>query len=288
MFWAVYGFLHSLLRAALTETNRHYPMDSWKRAFLQAFFGTLLLLPFIPLMHWPAEAYFYAAAAGVAVIYTIGMMIQLNLTESHHGRISSIYMPLEAFAALAIWVALRPWMVSRFYGDDLLMTLCVMTAFIVCSVGLLRIRPSDLGWQTFFLVAPVGLTYAVAGVITKIVMPTHAIFPDILAYALVNFAVMTIVLGAALIVKKRADKGLLGTPMLKSGLWIGFFSMTAYLTFAYSVVLAPNPGYTSVIAMLLPVWLFGWHTVRKRDDKANPVAAIFIVLGVLLLIAVSL
>lgn len=286
MLWAVYGFLHSILRAALTECCRNEPMGSWKRAFLQAFFAALLLLPFIPLMDWPAEGYFYAAAAGVSVIYAMGMIIQLNLVERRHGRIYSIYMPLEAVVAATVWMALRPWQLEN-YLSDLPTTLAILAAFALCIAGLLRIRPADLCWQNFLLVAPIGVTYAVAGVVTKIVMPATDVLSVILAYALVNFTVMTVILGAALFIRKRPGAALMDTRMLKSGLGLGFFSMATYLTFVLSVVLAPNPGYTSILAMLLPVWLFGWHHARRREERGDPLAVIMILLGVILLAAAN-
>ena len=42
-----------------------------------------------------------------------------------------------------------------------------------------------------------------------------------------------------------------------------------------------------MLAMLLPVWLLSWHGFLQMEDKASPLAALFIVISMLLLIVAS-
>ena len=288
MLWAIYGILHSMLRSAFVETCRVAQVDGWRMGFWQALTGLALLLPLLPFMVWPDDVNFYYAAAGVAVIFTIGMLVQLRLSEDRHGRVSAIYMPLESIAAMVIWVLVTPYMLQE-YIKDTLMTVSVSLAFAFSSFALFKIRANDANWGTFLIVAPVGMTYAVAGVVTKVVLSdyTQNIIPAALSYILVVFFVMMAIMGFSVLFKKKTGAGFVSRQTVQYGFVAGLFSVLSYSTFAISVAYAPNPGYTSMMAMLLPVWLLSWHGFLQMEDKASPLAALFIVISMLLLIVAS-
>lgn len=288
MLWAIYGILHSLLRAAFVETCRATGVDGWRMGFWQALAGFLLLLPLTPFMHWPGTPGFYFAAAGMAVIFGIGMVIQLRLSEERKGRVTAIYMPLEAVAAMVLWLLINPYIYQE-YGKDMLMSLSILMAFTFATYSLFRIRANDVSWNTFLVAAPMGLTYAVAGVVTKVILSGYEanVIPVVMTYILVAFAVMTVVMGTAVLVRRKTGPGFTAPPLVRAGIIGGMFSALGYGTFAISVAYAPNPGYTSMLAMLLPVWLLSWHGFLRLEDKASPIAALFIVISMMLLIVAS-
>lgn len=286
MNWALYALLHSLSRAFFVETNRVYKIDSWHLTFLQAVFGFFVLLPLFPFMHWPMDGRFYFAALIVSLITAVGYMIQLGLAAQKTGRVSGMYMPLEAVAATIIWVLVMPDAFSL-HTHNLLMSAGVVVAMVLTALGMMKIRGSDISWNTFLVVAPVGVTYALAGIATKIVMPDVMIIPTVLTYSFVSFSVMALVLGLTMLLKKKVTRELVSKQTLKGGLLTGAFSVVASLSFVASVAMAPNPGYTSMLAMLLPVWLFVFHKALGIEDRANPWAAALLCGGVILLIVVT-
>lgn len=286
MNWALYAVLHSLCRAFFVETNRVYKIDSWHLTFMQAFFGMVMLLPFTPFMHWPTDPRFYFAALIVALITAVGYMIQLGLAAQKTGRVSGMYMPLEALAATIIWILVMP-AALELHTHNLLLSAGVVVAFALSTFGMMRIRQSDLTLNTFLIVAPVGLTYAISGIATKMVMPETMIIPSVLTYCFVSFAVMTFVLGLTLLGKKKVSRELLDKRYLRGGLLTGAFSVVGSLSFVASVAMAPNPGYTSMMAMMLPVWLMLFHKALGVEDRANKLAAFMLAGGVILLIVVT-
>ncbi len=285
MLWAFYGLIHSLARAAFTETGRVFGVDAWHLTFWHAFFAVVILVPLMPFMAWPADGHFYFAAAIVALMTTVGTVMHLSLSAQKSGRVSSIYMPLEAIAACLIWILIVPD-VFQAHVDDLWMSAVVVLALLLSTAALLRIRPSDINWTTFSVVAPVGVTYAVAGVVTKIVMPEENVLPVALSYVLVSYVVMACAMGVVLLLKKKAGPDLMKTDLIRAGLLTGVFSGMAYATFVSSVALAPNPGYTSAMAMLLPVWLVVLHKITGVKDQANPLAALLIAFSLFVLVMV--
>ncbi|HEY8190033.1 MAG TPA: hypothetical protein VIF12_05065 [Micavibrio sp.] len=289
MLWVIYGILHSMLRSACAETGRIFQFDGWRMGFWQALCGLVLLLPFLPFMVWPVDGAFYLAAAGVSVIFTVGALVQAKLSAERRGRVFAIYVPIETIAAMVIWALVMPHMLEEYLHDSL-MTVSMAMAFMFASFSLLRIRDNDLSWRTFLYVAPMGLSYAVAAVVTKIVLMEYGmdLYGTALTYVLVIFAVMTVVMGVSLLAKRKASGTEITTPrLIQGGAIAGLFSAMSYGTFVVSVALAPNPGYVSMMAMLLPVWLLSWHGFLRLEDKASPLAALFIVISILLMIVAA-
>lgn len=286
MYWAIFAIFHSIFRAIFAEVNRVYNLDSWQLSFWHACVAVIVLLPFIPFMDWPADMNFYLAAVLVAMILAVGVVIQLNLSAERKGRVSSIAIPVEAIAAFLIWIAVKDYMIY-YYLENPVMTISVVSAFALTTVALYFLRTTDITWATFVVVAPVGITYAVAGVVTKLVVPAANLVPAALSFVLVNYVVMTVVMGMFLLIKRKADPGLYAIPMIKAGALTGVFAALAYLTFVVSVVFAPNPGYTSILAALVPVWLMWYHELRTVEDRSKPLAGLLIVASAILLITAT-
>ncbi len=282
MIWIVYALLHSLFRAMFVETGRFFPTDGWIKTFWQAGFGLLLLLPFLPLMEWPDDPRFYLAAGLVSLTVTVGTLVQLNLTLMQCGRVSSVYMPLEAFTAFIVWLLVNPPSLADM-TDQPMQIVAVALAFIIAVTAMLIVRPNDIGWRPALLVAPVGVSFAVAGVVTKLVLPASNLMPLVLPYVFINYAVMTAVMTAVLVLKKKLDRRVLAARTLQGGLITGLFSTASYATFIAGVALAPNPGYTSFMAMLLPVWMIGLHKMFRAEEHASPVAAFLLVISAAIL-----
>lgn len=282
MIWAVYGMLHGALRAALTETSRFDGDDLRVRALRQSVFSLIFLAPFSFLMKWPGDERFYLAAVGVAVIFSVGTLIQQGMAAQKLGRVSGLYIPLEAVAAFILWLLVSPTAL-RHYGGDPVMSAGVAVAFTLGAFCLLRIRPQDMGWRIFLVVLPTGLTYAVAGVVTKIVMPVQDIVFYALSFAVINFAVMALIMGvAAFFAKER--RFVPDGKTIKATALSGFFQALAYVVFVAGVASAPNPAYISMLAMLLPVWLLIGHRVMRAEDNAKPVPAAGLVVAALVLL----
>ena len=294
MLWALYGLLHSGLRAAQVETARMAQGDRWRSAFALAAGGLVLLALTIPWMHWPTDPHFYHAAIGVGFIFALGTIIHLSLSDERTGRVSAIYMPFEAISSSLIWLLLSPGMLDIYRGSPG-MSAAVIVAFALTTGGLIRIRPSDFTFRNFMLMAPLGLSYAIAGNVTKTVLPDDVLLPTALGYALIIFAVMTLMYGGMVVAKGKAKRDPASGAMprregfrkMLAGWALGLFAAAGYVAFAASVTLAPNPGYTSMLAMLLPVWLLIWHGIRRADDHARALPALCIVIGCALLIVAA-
>jgi hypothetical protein len=275
MMWALYGLLHSMLRAAFAETNRVFRVNGWHLTFMHAVLGTLMLAPFAFFMPWPDNDKFYLAASVIGLIFTVGTVIMLSLAGERKGRVTGLYMPLEAAAGLALWALVAPGM-WEFYADSIPLTVAILVALVASSIALTKVRGHDITLETFIIVAPVGMTYALSGVVIKMVVEEAHVLPMALNFVFVLYAVMAAAMLVMLALKRKFSKEMIAAKSLKAGALTGLFGVMAYMTFIIGIVKADNPGYVSMLAMLLPVWLLVVHKMIRLDDDADPRASVVI------------
>ncbi|MCB9988336.1 MAG: hypothetical protein H6868_03265 [Rhodospirillales bacterium] len=283
MQWIIYGLLHSLFRAGLSEAGRVLKADRWHMAFWHAICAVTVLACLFPFMAWPEDGRFYFAAVIVSLIMTVGTLMSLNLAAQNKARVAAIYMPLEAFAAFVIWLLVMPTAFQA-HMHDLQMTGMVVLSYLLAGIALFKIRSPDLTLQTFSAVVPLGVTYAVAAVATKLVIPVTAVVPSVLAFLFISYLTMMAVLIGALLLRKKINKSLISPQTAKAGIIAGIPAALAYATFVFGIVYAPNPGFPSILAMLVPVWLLIVHRIEGVEDKASPLAGLLMLASAALLI----
>ena len=283
MIWIIYAIAHSMFRGIFAEINRLYQIDAWQLTFVHAVCALLLMLPLVPFMEWQADPSFYAAAGMVALITSVGIVIQLNLSSEQNGRITGIAVPFEALAGFAIWLAIDAQALENL-GADPVRLLGLVASFAIAVFGLMMLRRHDINRRTLAVMAPVAVTYAVAGVVTKVVVPLDQLVPALLSFVMVNYVVMTVAIGIVLLAKRRVDDTMRSWRTLQAGALTGLLSLMAYATFVVAVVMAPNPGYVSLTAVLIPVWLFIYHHAKHREDQSSAAAALLIIISVVALV----
>lgn len=294
MLWFYFALIHSFFRAAYSETSHIYKTDPWHLVLWQAIFAVIFLAVLIPFMAWPDHTGFYFAAMSVGLLFAGGLLFQLNLSAMHLGRVLGIYVPLEAFAAFVIWSVISPesW---ALISEHVFWVVGILAAFLVGTAGLYKIRDNDINLKTLAYVVPIGLSFAVAGIVTKLVLPVPGqivgsnsyvilsdwgILPYALTYVFFTYLVTIPVLATVLAIKKKLGPEFRTMVNMQAGIMTGVFSAIAYIAFVSSVVLVVNPGMTSFITILLPVWLYVFHRIDKRTDDAGFASAGMIVLAV--------
>lgn len=287
MIWAFFGILHSFFRAAFAETNRVFRVDGTRLNFWHAAFGMLFMAPFLPFIEWDMPVSLYVAALIVGLVLTAGSLMQLILTSQKEGRVSSMNVPLEAMVAFVIWFFLMPEMMSNYVSDAQGTTMTGL-GYVVATVGLMRIRQNDMGWKGFSKIVPGAVALGLSGVLIKMVAPSEMLPHAAFTFVFVSYAIMTLLMGFVLLIRKEATRELLETNLLQAGVLAGVFSASSFVCLIFSLAYASNPAYPVVLVMLVPVWLFLYHKIRKEEDNASPQAAMAIVLGVALLVGANL
>lgn len=287
MIWIIYALFLSLFRAAFAETSRIFRVESLHLFYVHSLVALAILLPLTLFMAWPQDPRFYFAAALVSLILTAGTLQQLSLAEQKVGRVSSVSMPVEALAACMLWFAVGPEAMLEDYLTNPVLSGGLVLAFILCVGALLTIRESDISLKSFLVVAPVGCTFAVAAVVTKMVMPTEMVIPSALTFVFIHYVITTVVVGIYALFKGKVTADIFDTKVVKAGSYAGVFSMLGYLSFISALAYSPNPGFVSLMAMLVPVWLLAYHKTAAVKDNANWVSGMMMILGVLVLAYIS-
>ena len=286
MYWAILGIFHSMFRAIVAETGKDSTCDPWHLALWQALCGVAVFAFTMPFAVWPDNLDFLFAAIFTGLIIAVGSIIQLNLNMARIGRVSAVSMPLEAFLGFALWLIIWPASRDAYLGNpgSAFVTLLI---FALASGALFYIRRNDVGAHTFLIAAPVGFSFAVAGVVMKLAIPAEQAIQATISFVLVSQLVMAVVIGAVLMLKGQMNKGFTDQETTRTGLTTGVFATMAYFTFVLGVVFAPNPGLVSFLAVLVPVWLMWYHEMRWQGDRSSPAAALIIAISVITLIGMT-
>jgi hypothetical protein len=284
MIWAVFGILHSIFRAAFAEVNRIFRVDGTQLCFWNAIFGMVFMLPFLPFIEWGLPIFLYVTALIVGLVFTAGALMQLILTAQKKARVTSMHVPIEVFVAFIIWFFMMPDVLSDLLSSPQKISLLGL-GYILSTIGLMRIRKNDMGVAELFAVLPGALSLGAAAVLIKLVIPAYMLPHAAFTFVLISYAIMALLLGFVLLLRKEADKSLFNTELIHAGSLAGIFSASAFICFIYALAYVSNPAYPVILLMLVPVWLMILHKIKKVEDTASPQAAIVIILGAAFLIA---
>jgi hypothetical protein len=287
MIWVIYALFLSMFRAAFAETSRIFKVDSLHLFYVHSLVALVILTPLTFFMAWPQDPRFYFAATLVSLILTAGTLQQLNLADQKIGRVSSVYMPVEAMAACLLWFAVGPQDMLDSYINDPILAGGLALAFLLCVGAILTIRESDISLRSLMVVAPVGCTFAVAAVVAKMVMPSDMVIPSALTFVFIHYVITTVTVGIYALLKGRITADIFSSKVLKAGSYAGIFAMLGYISFIAAIAYAPNPGFVSIVAMMVPVWLLAYHKTAAVKDNANWVSGLMMVLGIIILIYIS-
>lgn len=285
--WVIFAIILSTIMAACAEANRYFQMDGFRLNFWRVVVMTGLLLPVCLVAPWPEPSLFYVAAVFTGVVVAISPTIRLSLSARKMGRVSTLFMPVEALVGFMLWMLVDPNMRETLLSKPLTLGL-VLLSFIIISGALATIRRNDAGWTAFLIVAPLGVLHALSGVLFKFSVVDSHIVGNILIYILVANMVAIILCTSFLAMQKDIQQSLCPPGMMRAALFYGVLGVMGQFFFFSATSLAPNPGYVVAIVMLAPAWILLYKKIRKLPDDASPIAGMIMVAGAILLVLVTL
>jgi hypothetical protein len=280
--WLVLAVASSLLSAQNVETNRRAKQEGFRLNFWRMSIAALFWLPLTLLEKWPTDLAFYAAGifGGMAII--LGFTIQNDLANRHNGRVAIIHMPLKAVLVFALWAMFDPIAREHVFHNPLI-TVGVVAALATMVFALAEFRKNDVSWSSFRAVLPIVVVYAFGDIFARL-----TITPDQLHARLVIFLFLVAAssaIGSLLMWPWRPKPELpLYTPkLMKDAVRAAMGSTANQVCFFMALVLGPSPAYVSMVALMAPVWLLGYHRWAGIKDDANPLAGTIVVAAAILL-----
>jgi len=284
MLWVVFALIGVVFQAAFTESNRHFRADSYTLNVWHGMASVILMIPALFFIDWPSGVAFYLTAFFAGAVSAIACVVQFHLASKHNGRVASMFLPVEAFAMFFLWIALKPTLIGDYMASPVA-TATIGASMILASVSLFFLRRNDVGWSTFWSIAPIGLLYAVAGVLCKNIIDPDNFISSLLAYTFVFYVSLTVQMAAVVALRRRHTVREIFTPqMARAGFIIAVFSVMSCIGLFGGFALAENPGYTAIALMLVPVVLMAWHRATGTQDDASPIAGMGLVIAGALLV----
>jgi hypothetical protein len=281
MTWLVWAVISSLCAAALAESNRIFKLNAQMLNAWRSTIALVLMAATIPYMQWPDTRSFYTVAIIDGIVTAIGMVMFFYLAAKKTGRVSSMILPMAAFAAYMTWWMMRPLERPDLTENPFQVLLAVLSFVIVCF-SFQKLRDNDSGWDSFLIVLPVGLSFGVIDALTKDVLETEGnIYQMILSYTFLSLLTCTVTAWIAAIPKPLGGRptGFWNGYLLWGSFWCGIWTVGMVLCGAFALSLAPNPSLPGLVMVLTPLWLFALNFIRKVEDDVSIPASLLILIG---------
>ena len=281
--WVLLALGLSLNSALGAELNRYFGQDGFRLNFWRGAMATLMLFPAALLVSFPPPGMFYVAAMLAGTVMAVSPAIRMTLSARKFGRVSTLFMPVEAFVAFFLWLMLDPDMLNGFIESPV-RSLLIFSAMVLVTISMAAMRRHDVGWQTFLVVAPLGVLHGLSGVLIKYAMPVEFSMNDLIAFMILVNIFAQFLSASFLVLRPNYKEPLCPPGMLRAALVYGVLGIMSQLFFYSSVQFAPSPGYVVAIGMLAPVWIMMYHYYVGLRDDANPKAGLLMVLAAMLLV----
>ena len=284
--WVVLSLTIIIAEAFVAEFNRHYKFDGFALNFWRTLVAALVVSMFSMHYQWPSDPNFYWAGLVVGIVAATCMIIRLNLSAQHNGRVSSLFIPLKAFLLFGTWwifdissyveLAAEPW---KLVG--------IIATFIVASASMISMRKIESGPYILLMVSIVAVLYAIEEGVVKIMLEDSVGFEGAFMLTTLGYWIGVILSGIVMICAKSHRKYIWDKTIVKPAIVMGITSACIAVSFFKALALTPNPAYISVIMMQVPVLLMIYHKAVGLKDNASPIAGLFLVLSAITLILIT-
>lgn len=281
MMWFIWAVFSSLCAAALAESNRIFKLNASMLNAWRSTFAMILLAIALPYMDWPKDRDFYIVALLDGIVTAAGMVMFFYLAARQSGRVSSMIIPMSAFAAYLTWWMMRPLERPDLMEHPFQVTLATASFTLVC-IAFQKVRDNDVSLDSFLMVLPVGLSFGVIDAMTKAVLGDgQAHYSLALAYTFVSVITCTITAWVATIPTPLGGRPtrFLDKRLVWGGFWCGFWTVGMMLSGVLSLSAAPNPSLPALIMVLTPLWLFALNYIRQVKDDVSIPASLLILAG---------
>jgi len=287
--WVVYALFSSFAYCASLEINSLFKVEGKRLNAWRSLLATLLFIPFIFYMEWPAESRFYLAVLFTAVISVYGMNVQYRLAAEHNSRVAGLVGPTSIITAFVLWFGIdsqqRTFLLEN---PEKLITVVSAMAIVFASVALLRRNAT--GWAAFRYILPVGVLYGAYNVLAKLVLETGLSALQItLCFIMLSNLVMAAwyapyILRDTKIARASREGADELRMVVKAGLLVALFHSASWTMTSLALIDAPNPAYPTIVGSLTPVWYMLYYKLRGMRDDASPVAGATLFLASMMII----
>lgn len=286
LLWLFAAFANSVLAAQNVEMNRKAKQEGFRLNMWRMTLSALFWMPLALLQTWPTDPMFYIAAVFGGASLIVGFTIQTDLSQKHNGRVAILHVPLKAMTVFLVWSMMDsaarehamsdPW---RIAGE--MLCLAVMVG------SLSTFRKHDVSWSSLKAVLPVVVLYSMGDLLTRFTLSPGDLAEKLVVFMFVMSASSSICSLLVLHWRPQPELPVVSKALLKYGGWAAFGSTLGQTCYFIALVLAPNPAYVSMVALLAPVWLLIYHRVKGIKDDASPLAGTVLVAGAFMLMALS-
>lgn len=286
--WAVSALIAAVFTACIFTLNQYIKQPGYLLVFFSRITTVICMTPFMGLIPWPENPWFYAIVATTAFFGASGDIRTFNVSAQYGGGVVSRTMPLVIFFSFFLWFFIDHALFWK-YLEHPLNTAGIIASLLGVGYFSSRIKKCTISKSAFFAMLPALLCYTLTILLNKYSMGMGEYSGVVFGYMYVQSVAAIFTTGGYALWRRRKEKAkihnrkkLLWGAVAFSLLWI------ASMTFqGYTLVFTPNPSYLFAIAQLSSVMIAVFYHFTGHKEEADVKAGFGITACAILLILMS-
>ena len=282
MLWGLFALIAGLAYCVQSEINKTYKVKGFTLNTFRSLYASILMVPLLPFMEWPAIPEYYLVVILEAAISVVCMMAQYNLAAKKSGRVACLHQPIAILLTFGFWLMLDAGQ-RQYLMDNPMNSLGVLASFIVFMFSIQFIRKNDAGWAALLAVIPIAVLYSVMSVISKIALEQGSSLLEISLNFVFLCNVFMFLISLPLYYSQNRSQFIPDKILISAGS-VAFFHTVSWVFACIAIILTPNPAYVTVVTGLAPIWFIIYYKLRNIEDDASPVAGLMMAFAALLIL----
>jgi hypothetical protein len=284
MLWIPYALATSLMMTAFGQANAHFRLEGLLLNLCRGATPVLLMLPFVPLIDFPAAWEFYALTAlnGFIISFSDARIFDA-VARFGNGQVLRLQ-PLVLVLVFFVWLPLDMQHTARLLANPLV-ALGIVAVLGVACVSLFSMTRTRVTLEALYYVLPVILATGLVDPINKLTTRySHGLS------GAASYAIFTSLFVFLFLVPRIASGGIVMRDVMKPryigyGFIVGALSIGLNLAKNLAMASAPNPAFVTAIIYCSGIWATIYARVRGIPDEHNiPAAVVFIFSAIALML----
>lgn len=274
--WVVFAFISALSLSASLLTAEHFKARSLKLLFWMRFLALLVLAPMTFFVAPPADPIFYVLLFFNSLFFAYSDVMMFGLSARYGAGIVSRIDPLSVASTFILWTAFVPSLLESYLGSPF-RSAGIILSLAGCVVFSMMMRRCDISRNALIRMLPAILAIAAGVILGKEAIQRGELFNTVFYYAFFQ-ALFTTLFYFTILKSPRefahfsdlgVDGELFNKRLLKAGTIMSIFWAIGTLAKYTAIGVVENPAYVTAIALISPLLILGFYTIKGQRDPAR-------------------
>jgi|GEM_PF-2324110 len=284
--WFFFALTAAWLQASVRLINQYHQLPGIRLVFASKIIKTLCVLPLLLFIEWPQNPWFYLLLCASAPLAVYQDKSILDFTARYGAGTVTRIEPLSVPVVFVLWMVLHPALLVA-YAQTPLWFAAICGCIVFAVICALQMRKSDMSAGALRAMIPLLLCISALNMVSKSAVDLAPDSNGIMAYVLIQSALMVAISGFFNRDLVRQPMSLLSDKaILKVGFILSMLTICIMVLRLTGFMFAANPAYVTAVMLTSPFWVILYYKIVKHEEKGDIRAGAGIVLSAIVLTAV--